>query len=163
MIQRSNNLLNYSKKQSYNEKFVFPSFRHIILTDLVSYLIGTIFSITPLRFILRRFMPQTGQGPSEESLKDANITIYAKGVGYKGNEVGVCLYFPNDPGYVDTARIVGESALCFVKDQNSSINVGGGMWTPASCFGQILLDRICKTGSEFEYIDMKTNPNKKMK
>ena len=40
--------------------------------------------------------------------------------------------FPDDPGYRDTARMLVESGLCFVLNQNE-IKVGGGFWTTASC------------------------------
>jgi len=40
--------------------------------------------------------------------------------------------FPDDPGYRDTARLLVESAMCFVFNEKE-IKVGGGCWTTATC------------------------------
>jgi len=115
----------------------------------MDYLIGTVFAITPLRLLIRKCLPGTGEGPNEEAMKKAFVTLYGRANG-DGKEVKACMYFPNDPGYVDTARIVGECGMCFVKE---SVDKQGGMWSPASCFGDVLLERLVKSGSEFCYIE----------
>jgi short subunit dehydrogenase-like uncharacterized protein len=73
-------------------------------------------------------------------------------------EASAYFYFPKDPGYIDTARIVGECGLCFVFEKEK-ITRPGGMWTPSSCFGDVILDRLVKSGSEFEFIEREKDCN----
>ena len=40
-----------------------------------------------------------------------------------------------------TSWMIVESALCLAED-SEQIPVGGGSWTPASAFGELLLDRV---------------------
>lgn len=58
------------------------------------------------------------------------VTAYSKGSA--GQSCKVTLYFPTDPGYRDTARMLVESALVFVLNPDT-IKVGGGVFTPAAC------------------------------
>ena len=61
-------------------------------------------------------------------------------------------YFPTDPGYKDTARMLAESGLTLALEPAAKLqNAGGGVWTPASCQGKALLDRLVASGSSFEW------------
>ena len=42
------------------------------------------------------------------------------------------LYFPTDPGYRDTARMLVESGLVLALELDK-VTAGGGVWTPATC------------------------------
>ncbi len=53
-----------------------------------------------------------------------------------------------DPSYRDTARMLVESGLVLVL-QSNEITVGGGIWTPAVCFGSLLMKRLITTGCSF--------------
>jgi short subunit dehydrogenase-like uncharacterized protein len=75
-----------------------------------------------------------------------NIIGYASG--NKGAKVKVQFYFPTDPGYRDTARMLVESGLALALE-GDKIRVGGGIWTPAACQGEVLKDRLVATGSFF--------------
>jgi short subunit dehydrogenase-like uncharacterized protein len=55
----------------------------------------------------------------------------------------------NDPGYGETAKMLGESALCLALD-DSDLEAGGGVLTPASCMGMRLIDRLRTAGMRFE-------------
>jgi len=61
------------------------------------------------------------------------LRVHGYATGTNGTKVRAKLYFPNDPGYVDTARMLIETGLSFrdevVKD------VPGGFHTSASCCG----------------------------
>jgi saccharopine dehydrogenase (NAD+, L-glutamate forming) len=46
--------------------------------------------------------------------------------------------------------MLAESAVCLAKDP---LEVGGGMWTPASAMGDALLARIPRAGVTFEIED----------
>lgn len=60
------------------------------------------------------------------------------------------IYFPTDPGYRDTARMLVESGLVLALD-GDKLKVGGGCYTPAACQGEILIDRLVATGSSFTF------------
>jgi len=56
-------------------------------------------------------LPKPGEGPSEKESENYFLRIYGYGEGSKGSNVKSTLYFPNDPGYVDTARMLVETGL----------------------------------------------------
>jgi len=59
------------------------------------------------------------------------------------------LYFHNDPGYVDTARMLVETGLSIALRKDIE-KVRGGYHTTASCCGDILLKRLLDTGCVFD-------------
>ena len=52
-----------------------------------------------------------------------------------------------------------ESGLALALEGESRVfpRCGGGVWTPAVCLGQVLVDRLAKTGTTF---DVKLLPKK---
>ena len=61
-------------------------------------------------------------------------------------------YFPTDPGYRDTSRMLVESGLA-LSLQSSELSRGGkgGVLTPAACQGMVLLKRLEDSGSTFRW------------
>jgi short subunit dehydrogenase-like uncharacterized protein len=58
-----------------------------------------------------------------------------------------------DPGYGSTAKIVGQAGACLALDLAES-GRGGGFWTPATLFGDKLVDRLVEhAGLTFEVIE----------
>jgi short subunit dehydrogenase-like uncharacterized protein len=57
-----------------------------------------------------------------------------------------------DPGYGETAKMLGESALALAFDDNLP-QPGGGQWTPALALGRPLIDRLIRAGIEFEVVE----------
>jgi len=57
-----------------------------------------------------------------------------------------------DPGYGETAKMLGESALALVFDDDLPQR-GGGQWTPALALGQPLIDRLVDAGIEFRVVE----------
>jgi len=54
-----------------------------------------------------------------------------------------------DPGYDETAKMLGESALCLARDRDAT-RTEGGVLTPASCLGMTLVQRLRKQGMTFD-------------
>jgi short subunit dehydrogenase-like uncharacterized protein len=53
-----------------------------------------------------------------------------------------------DPGYGATSRMLGESAVCLARDE---LSCPGGVWTPASAMGNLLIERLQQSaGITFE-------------
>ena len=55
-----------------------------------------------------------------------------------------------DPGYGSTSKMLAEAAVCLAKDD---LDVGGGIWTPASAMGNALMQRLIdNAGLTFELV-----------
>jgi short subunit dehydrogenase-like uncharacterized protein len=76
------------------------------------------------------------------------LILDAFATGSKGTKKTAQITFPVDPGYKDTARMVAESALCFIYNQEE-ISQTGGLLTSAACFKDALRKRLIETGSTF--------------
>jgi saccharopine dehydrogenase (NAD+, L-glutamate forming) len=57
-----------------------------------------------------------------------------------------------DPGYGETAKMLGESALALAFDADLP-ELGGGQWTPALALGQPLIDRLVDAGISFRVVE----------
>jgi short subunit dehydrogenase-like uncharacterized protein len=63
------------------------------------------------------------------------------------HEVTVRVEGDGDPGYHDTAIMLGQSALCLARDELSS---EGGVITPSVAMGHALRDRLRAAGLRFD-------------
>ena len=132
-VRRSHSLGAYSAKMTYRECIIFPGFMAgcIYMMDMIT--IGLIIASPPLSWALLAtgVLPNPGQGPSEKMMDDGylKISAYASGEN-SSNKVKAQFYFPTDPGYRDTARMLVESGLVLAL-QSARLKVGGGIWTPA--------------------------------
>jgi short subunit dehydrogenase-like uncharacterized protein len=152
IVRRSNALLSYRYGEdfSYREVMSLPKgLRGWTMGVVITMgLAGFIFAATlaPLRnHILKRFLPKPGEGPSKEARENGFFNILIKGesafVKVKGFQ---------DPGYGETSKMLGESAMCLVRDQ-SKLPSHYGILTPASGMGMVLLDRLRTAGMVFSF------------
>lgn len=141
---------------AYFEAQISPDF----FTAFVSYS-GLIVVATALLnpisgfFLHNYLLPKPGEGPTMEKMEQTNfLAVYAQGKGTKGTTVDSILYFPKDAGYYETARIVVECGLSLALQEDdlpiTRNKHTGGFFTPAYGLGQVLLDRLMKTGTEFD-------------
>jgi short subunit dehydrogenase-like uncharacterized protein len=101
----------------------------------------------------RHVLPKPGEGPSMNKMLHSNfLCVSGVGVGTAGNVAESVMYFPKDPGCMETARMLIESALSLAlqEDELPVSSSGGGFWTPSTGMGQVLLDRLVATGTHFE-------------
>jgi short subunit dehydrogenase-like uncharacterized protein len=54
----------------------------------------------------------------------------------------------SDPGYGETAKMLGESALCLALE-GGSLDSAGGVITPAAAMGMRLVERLRAAGMTF--------------
>lgn len=105
------------------------------------------FAIPPTRWLMSRFLPKPGEGPSPEMQRTGFFDLVF--VGHTGENTGdnrtirTTLYGERDPGYGATARMLGQAALC-LRDDVSKANRPGGFWTPASALAEPLIPRLEK-------------------
>jgi short subunit dehydrogenase-like uncharacterized protein len=110
-------------------------------------------AVGPIRRGLERFvLPKPGEGPSPEAQAAGFYDLRFYGSTADGDKLVVKVTGDADPGYGSTAKMLGEAAVCLL-DLPAS-DTAGGFWTPATAFGQPLLDALIQhAGLTFEVLD----------
>jgi short subunit dehydrogenase-like uncharacterized protein len=102
--------------------------------------------VPPARRAVQRRIPQ-GTGPSES--KRARSWFRVTFVGEGGGQRVVTRVSGGDPGYDETARMLGEAALCVALDE---LPTGAGQLTTVTAMGDALLDRLTRSGLHFDVL-----------
>ena len=156
VVRRSAALLE-ARQEAYGVDFTYQEYafyKKYINAFLVSFatLLSMIIIGTPIRKLVRRFLPKPGEGPSQETMKngffDCLYTVEAE----DGSLSVFRMHGKGDPGYRVTSKFVCESALALIHDEENLPGGKdyGGLLTPASGLGQPLIDRLSKSGIFFE-------------
>lgn len=155
-IRRSNAINKYSGANTlrYYEAASYSNVYHMLKTFIYSIIFGTCL-YTPIldKLFYKYFLPQPGQGPSDDDMKSGYLRITAVGTGDQGTKVQTTLVLGYDPGYVGTAAMLMECADLLESDEtNNQLLSGdeGGVYTPASCFGQPLMESLKAIGLEYQ-------------
>jgi short subunit dehydrogenase-like uncharacterized protein len=101
------------------------------------------------RVVARRLLPAPGEGPSKAVRDRCSFTSRFVGVLESGGRVRATVRGQGDPGYDETAKMLGEAALCLARDR-ATTHTGGGVLTPASCMGMTLVARLRRAGMTFD-------------
>jgi short subunit dehydrogenase-like uncharacterized protein len=88
-----------------------------------------------------------GEGPTSEQREKSWFKV--RFVGEGGGERVVTEVSGGDPGYGETAKMLGESALCLVHDE---LPATSGQVTTAAAMGQPLLERLQRAGISFRRV-----------
>ena len=94
----------------------------------------------PTRNLLKRVAPKPGEGPSPKAQAAGHWDVRFRGTTAGGKTIETRVTGDRDPGYGSTAKMLGESAVALVELDPAT--VGGGFWTPASAFGDSLVERL---------------------
>ena len=106
-------------------------------------LLATAVQIPPVRnALLSRLKP--GDGPSSE--RRARSWFNVRFVGRGGGKQVITEVAGGDPGYDETAKMLGESALCLALDD---LPETAGQTTTAAAMGPALRERLVKAGMTF--------------
>ena len=154
VVRRSAALMEMSQKP-YGANFAFKehgAYSSKSAARLATFGLIAAFLIisTPLKHLVRRFLPKPGEGPSTEIQEKG----WFKGVFIAEAEDGEkqvsTIYGDGDPGYKSTSKMVCESALTIAlcNDLPGGENFGGFL-TPASGLGQPLIERLKNAGIRF--------------
>tara|TARA_S200000501_G_scaffold88279_1_gene81391 strand:+ start:983 stop:2155 length:1173 start_codon:yes stop_codon:yes gene_type:complete len=154
VVRRSSAL--YDADQiSYGSDFIFkelgsyPSKRSARLASF-----GLIFAFlvisTPLRHIVRRFLPKPGEGPDKETRENGWFKGLFKVEAEDGETKYFQIYGEGDPGYKATAQMVCESAITLAVSEELD---SGGVLTSAYGLGNPLLERLINSGIKFEEVN----------
>ena len=158
IVRRSAALL-YENGDGYSKDFIYHESAYYsnkwsayFGTFLLAVFILSI--LTPLNKIIRLFLKKPGQGPDIRVMNEG----FFKGKFLVDSEFGDKAIFEifgkGDPGYKVTSLLVCESALSLLEDK--SILPGGkdygGILTPSSGLGDVLIKRLIKAGISFKRI-----------
>lgn len=111
---------------------------------------GTVLALAQLTATRRLLLglKRAGEGPSEQ--ERAAAWFQARFVARAGDVRLVTEVSGGDPGYDETAVMLGQSALCLVRDD---LPQTAGQVTSAQAMGQRLIDRLQAAGMTFRVVD----------
>jgi short subunit dehydrogenase-like uncharacterized protein len=155
IVRRTNALLGYpyGRDFRYEESMLA---RGRFGATLLSLTVGAMTVgglLAPTRWLMRRFLPAPGQGPSERARRAGFFEILLRGYAVtkagapSPEQLEATVAGDLDPGYGMTSIMLAESGLCLAVDEPSS---AGGILTPAAAMARPLLDRLRETGMRFE-------------
>jgi len=83
--------------------------------------------------------PKPGEGPSKEEREAGLYDLLFVGLAPDGRQVRVAVRGDRDPGYGSTSKMIGECAICLLRD---TPEIPGGIWTPGAAMGVSLIKRL---------------------
>lgn len=108
-------------------------------------------ALPPTRWLVDKLVPEPGEGPSPEAQERGFFDLRLYGETANGQRIVTKVTGDRDPGYGSTAKMMTEAALAFADVPRSE--VAGGFWTPATMFGDRLIDRlVAHAGLTFDVI-----------
>ncbi len=110
-------------------------------------------AISPARWLLERVVPAPGEGPSAEAQRTGCFDLRFFGRTTDGRTLRTKVTGDRDPGYGSTAKMLGQTGACLALDFADG-GRPGGFWTPATMFGDRLIERLTsRAGLTFEVMD----------
>jgi short subunit dehydrogenase-like uncharacterized protein len=105
-------------------------------------------SLAPARKLMKPLLPEAGQGPSKAARDAGFFKVRIVGEG-EGLRVDARVEGTSDPGYGETAKMLGEAAVCLAADAEA-LPKRAGVLTPASAMGMHLVQRLRAAGMTLE-------------
>jgi short subunit dehydrogenase-like uncharacterized protein len=97
--------------------------------------------------VMRKILPSSGFGPSGSRLDEWSWHLTADAGTAGGHHVRVDLDADGHPGYLTTAKLLGEAGLLLAED--GATPTRAGCLTPATALGARSLDRFQRAGARF--------------
>jgi short subunit dehydrogenase-like uncharacterized protein len=159
IVQRSNAL----SKQAYGKDFRYDEAMitgrglqgRLAATGMAAGLAGIMLAgaLPPTRWALERALPAPGEGPSAEAQRKGFFDLRFVGRTADGRCIRTRVTGDRDPGYGSTAKMLGQAGACLALDIGPD-DARGGFWTPATLFGDRLIERLqAHAGLTFEVLD----------
>jgi short subunit dehydrogenase-like uncharacterized protein len=160
VVRRSNALLDhaYGREFRYSESMSFAKGpKGLAMASAMTAGLGAFVgaaSFAPTReFLAKRVLPKAGEGPTKAQrdagyfkvrlLGETEADARGPATRLVGRVEGT-----SDPGYGETAKMLGESALCLAKD-GGALPPRFGVLTPATAMGMRLVERLRTAGMTF--------------
>lgn len=157
IVHRSNALQDarYGKEFTYDEAMIVGRGIQGRLTayGITGALAGffTASAFKPSRWVVEKFVPKPGEGPSPEVQESGYYDLRFVGKTADGKTIKTKVVGDRDPGYGSTAKMLGEAGVCLAFDVSEK---PGGIWTPSSLLDGKLFDRLTsKAGLSFELLE----------
>ncbi|MEM7284262.1 MAG: saccharopine dehydrogenase NADP-binding domain-containing protein [Pseudomonadota bacterium] len=157
VVHRSNALSSYDYGENFRYDEAMMTGRGItggamavgMTGAMGSFMVGA--AIPPTRWVLEKFVPAPGEGPSPEEQENGFFDIRFMGKTANGEELRAKVTGDRDPGYGSTAKMLAQAGLCLARDIKDDVE--GGFWTPATIFPDLLIERLQKdAGLTFEVL-----------
>jgi short subunit dehydrogenase-like uncharacterized protein len=158
IVHRSNALQNarYGRDFTYDEAVMTGGgvrgrlAAYGVVGALGAFLAGS--AIKPTRWLIEKFVPKPGEGPSPEAQRSGFYDLRFVGRTKDGKTIITKVTGDADPGYGSTSKMLGEAAMCLAFDIPA--DQPGGFWTPSSLLGAKLKDRLTsKSGLTFDVLE----------
>jgi short subunit dehydrogenase-like uncharacterized protein len=153
VVQWSHALRNEgSKTLFYKESMLLPDFKSAFTAFSGLIMFGASLFNPLTGYFVRKAIPPPGEGPPMDAMEKKHfLCVYGEGVGEKGNRVESTFYLPQDPGCLETSRMLIESGLCLALQEKElpARAVEGGFWTPSTALGDVLEKRLLEVGMEW--------------
>jgi len=158
VVHRSNALqqARYGKEFTYDEAMMTGRGMKGRLTAYgITGGLGAFFTasaLKPTRWLVEKFVPAPGEGPSPEAQENGYFDLRFIGKTEDGRTLITKVTGDRDPGYGSTGKMLGEAGMCLAFDVPAE--QPGGFWTPASLLDGKLMDRLTsKAGLAFELVE----------
>lgn len=151
VVRRSVALLGYGHEQfRYDEAMACPSKGRAKMMARTLQAFTLFAALSPTRWLLRRFLPSPGEGPSQEQRERGCFELHLVARATEHTEpVGrVIVGAQGDPGYSQTAVMLAQSARLLAEGK---IEVAGGVHTPASALGFHAIKRLRANQFRFDF------------
>ena len=158
VVHRSNALQNarYGKEFTYDEAMMTGRgtkgrlAAYAVTGGLGAFLMAS--AVKPTRWLVEKFVPKPGEGPSPEAQKAGFYDLRFVGRTEDGKTIITKVTGDQDPGYGSTGKMLGEAGMCLAFDIPA--DQPGGFWTPSSLLDGKLMDRLTsKAGLTFEVLE----------
>ena len=137
----------YSEVSSYKKGL--SGFLKAVVMFIGLVLIQISLKVRPLLWFLRKFfLPSPGEGPSKEIRDNGFFKLDIIGSMDNIKKIRFTVTGEGDPGYSATAKMITESALSILLDQDRIPKVSGVL-TPAAGIGVVLAERLNDKGFNF--------------
>jgi len=148
MCRKSNDLLDGAYGEiNYGESVGCKKFLSAVFMTVFTYCL-MLCMLTPLRYLVRKFLPKPSEGPSRKNMKEAKCHVYFTAQTVSNRNIAAKVTFNGDPGYQETAKMIGECAVLLSSGKHQDAPLKGGVLTPATGFGECLFDSLNKAGIE---------------
>lgn len=148
IVRRSNALSGYAygREFRYDEVSAAKGKTQARRSTLILGLFVMAMQKPALRKIIARFLPKPGTGPSVEKMRNGRFRLSIFTTTSSGKSMKCKVGMNLDPGYMGTAVMLVQSALCLLETEK----VKGGVLTPATAMGAPLVKRLREAGMTFE-------------
>ncbi len=155
VVQRTNAIAEFSYGENfrYNEMSSFDKglngfLKACNMLMILAFLQFSMGSNLLLWILKKTIFPKPGEGPSMRKMQSGFFKLKIIGSINESQKNSVTVHCDSDPGYSATAKMLTESAISTLLNQNKILKKYGVL-TPASGIGLILIERLKEKGISF--------------